>query len=188
MSPQPRRRRRRRRGQGRQEQTPADPTQISGAGREQPDEDAPGRTRRRRRGRRGERSPSPVSSEELVRGPRRQRPVSFTGPHDGQTLEGIIGELQSEWGVPENPQEYRITVKVAEDRDGRVAREVVTEEATRGSGGSEVAEPDRRPKRERAPAAPRIGAESTVQPTREKPPSSRRRGRRRRRRSNGSAP
>lgn len=183
MSQQPRRRRRRRRGQGPREAqgtAPDSSTESQGSNREEPLTTPRNRPRRRKRGARGERSVSPASSEDLVRGPRRQRPARLTGPHDGQTLEGIIGDLQSEWGVPESPQEYRITLKIAEARESRGDREPVVDEdpePTDAVGG---------PKRERAPAAPRIAADGSVQPAREKAPSSRRRGRRRRRGGSGS--
>src|SRR5687768_13671048 len=83
--------------------------------------------RRRRRGRRGRegggaQSSSPKSSEDLVRALPRERPETLTLPPDGATLEAVIGDLQSQWGVPQYPQEFRITLKVAEDRDARAER------------------------------------------------------------------
>ena len=47
----------------------------------------------------------------------RERPATITLPPDGMTLEQVIGDLQSEMGVPQYPQEFRITLKVAEERD-----------------------------------------------------------------------
>lgn len=83
----------------------------------------------------------------------------LTAVADGRTLEAVIGDLQSEWGVPQNPQEYRITLKVADERalpGERVAVEEVREErparpAPTGAG----------PRREKAPAAPRIAADGS---------------------------
>lgn len=100
---------------------------------------------------------------------------------DGTTLEQLIGELQSNWGVPESPQEFRITVRVAEDRENRGERTVELaedlqdpEEATPEDAG--------RPRREKAPAAPRMGGASA---DREQAPGRRKRGRRRRRGGRG---
>jgi hypothetical protein len=121
MSERSRRRRRRRRGgapadgERRVEREtpqgqPVSRDQAAGTGR--------GRRRRRGRARGQERKvSSPKSSEDLVRALPRERPATLTAPADGQTLEGLIGDLQSEYGVPQYPQEYRITVKVAEERD-----------------------------------------------------------------------
>lgn len=108
--------------------------------------------RRRRRGGRGRpqgEPTSPRSSEDLVRAEPRARPTTLTIEPDGQTLEGIIGDLQSEMGIPQYPQEYRITIKVA-DEGGRApaVQETVQDPPDDQSGG---------PKREKAPAAPRIG-------------------------------
>jgi hypothetical protein len=83
-------------------------------------------------------------------------------PEDGTRLEDVIGDLQSEWGVPQYPQEYRITLKVAEPKEAKA-------QPAPASGAL---------KREKAPAAPRIVADAeAVQPG-----SRRRRSRRRRRR------
>src|SRR5688572_5807593 len=72
------------------------------------------RRRRRGRGRRGgQKIRSPKSSEDLVRALPQERPESLTAPPDGQNLEELIGELQSTWGVPQYPQEYRLLIKVA---------------------------------------------------------------------------
>jgi len=112
-----------------------------------------------------------------VRGPKRKRPETLTLPPDERRLEEIIGSLQSEMGVPQNPQEYRLTIKVAEERDsgnGRSQRS--TESQGVGDGG------DDKPKREKAPAAPRMGGSEEPGAQREKAPSSRRRRSRRRRR------
>jgi hypothetical protein len=109
------------------------------------------RRRRRRGGRtRSQRdNTSPRSSEDLVRADPRPRPTTLTLEPDGQTLEGIIGDLQSEMGIPQYPQEYRITIKVAEEGSrGATIQEVVQDPPDDKNGG---------PKREKAPAAPRIG-------------------------------
>lgn len=189
---QPRRRRRRGRrggqgGQGsasspkqeaiRESQGPADGARSQSGNRSR---------RRRGRGRSGGRQESsPKSSEDLVRALPRERPEILTAPADGQILEDIIGELQSTWGVPPYPQEYRITIKVAEERESR-------SESNDGEGsrskpaGERSGRPPRAdkspartdgPRREKAPAAP--GLSATSGPQREKAPRKRRRRRRR---------
>lgn len=131
----------------------------------------PGRNRRRRgtRGAGGRKPPTPQTLEDVVRDIR-GTPERLTAPADGQRLEEVIGELQSVWGVPQYPQEYRITVKVAEERMPVIDREV-----KEGPNGVQ---------RERAPAAPRVGpapsGEGGVK--RERAPRRRRRVRRGRRR------
>jgi hypothetical protein len=181
----PPRRRRRRRGRGEQPES-ASPKRTEG----QPADGGRGsgtrsRSRGRRRGRGGgQRQPaSPLSSEDLVRGAPKERPATLSAPPDGQTLEKLIGDLQSEWGVPQYPQEYRITIKVADERDSRSDRPVVATEPRReaSNGGS----PPAGPKREKAPAAPRVVSTGTVE--REAAPK-RRRGRRRRRRGSDPGP
>ena len=78
-----------------------------------------------------------------------------------------MGELQSEWGVPQSPQEFRITLKVAEEGPrGGGPTAVVTErsdpeeptdaEAVPAEGAGEP--PGAGVRREKAPAAPRVGA------------------------------
>ena len=116
-----------------------------------------------------------------MRGTPKERPATLTAPPDGQTLEKLIGDLQSEWGVPQYPQEYRITIKVADERDSRSDRPVTVPEPRReaANGDSSPASP----RREKAPAAPRVVSTGTVE--REAAPK-RRRGRRRRRK--GSEP
>lgn len=122
---QPRRRRRRGRKKPSTSDAPSGQSQQQGQGQR---EKAPGnggdngpRSRRRRgRSRRtgGEnRTGSPKLSEDLVRALPRPRPESLMLPPDGQDLEELIGELQSTWGVPQYPQEFRITIRVAEPRD-----------------------------------------------------------------------
>jgi hypothetical protein len=107
--------------------------------------------RRRRRGGNGRtqrEATSPRSSEDLVRAEPRPRPTTLTIEPDGQTLESIIGDLQSEMGIPQYPQEYRITIKVAEEgARGATIQETVQDPLEENGG----------PKREKAPAAPRIG-------------------------------
>jgi hypothetical protein len=191
MSERSRRRRRRRR------------TGSAGAGetqrraeRETPDgqpvarEQAAGltRARRRRRGRPRtgqERAAAPKSSEDLVRALPRERPATLTAPPDGQTLEGLVGDLQSEFGVPQYPQEYRITLKVADEKER-------AERAQSEEGQARVAPPPNppaagSPRREKAPA---MNAAPT-DPAREQSPGASPRGRprrrRRRRRGTGGA-
>jgi hypothetical protein len=190
------RRRRRRRGRGRggsggagggaaapgdaarkQQQSPG------GQNQGQPPQGTGKRSRRRRgRGRGQQRQASPKSSEDLVRATPKERPSTLTAPADGQTLEGIIGELQSVWGVPQYPQEYRITIKVAEEKDQRAD--------TSGDDNGRADAPARAngdgPRREKAPAAPlmRMRGEGGDQPS-EGSPRKHRRGRRRRRGGGG---
>ena len=175
---QPRRRRRRRRkpGSSSDQSAPSEQKQQKQqqSGQQQPAASA-GR-RRRRRGRprgEGKRPASPKSSEDLVRNGPKQRPGTLTAPADGQTLEGIIGELQSHYGVPQYPQEYRITIKVADERDQR-PDPPSTDDRKPDTG------PKRNgPKREKAPSAPvllRDGADASSSGNKK-----RRRGRRGRR-------
>jgi hypothetical protein len=173
----PPRRRRRRRGRGEQPEAPAKRTegQTQPDGGREPGTQARSRGRRRGRGNARRKSGSPFLSEDLVRAAPKERPASLSGPPDGQTLEKLIGDLQSEWGVPQYPQEYRITIKVADERDARSDRSSAAEPAA-ASPDAGPAQPG--PKRERAPAAPRVAAGAVE---REAAPK-RRRGRRRRRR------
>jgi hypothetical protein len=86
--------------------------------------------------------------------------------------------------VPQYPQEYRITIKVADERDVRVERPSSVEHATPAP---ESAPVQGGPKRERAPAAPRVAAgagEREVAPKRRR---GRRRGRRGRALPGGSS-
>jgi hypothetical protein len=101
-------------------------------------------------------------------------------------LEQVIGDLQSEHGVPQHPQEYRITLKVAEERGERQAPTEESSDAPAEAGG-EADENGDRPKREKAPAAPRIGssAADAEGPTAQKS-SRKRRSRRRRRKPKSS--
>ena len=182
---QPRRRRRRRRKPGSSSDQSASSEQKQKQQKQQPGQQQPpaasaGR-RRRRRGRprgEGKRPASPKSSEDLVRNGPKQRPATLTAPPDGQTLEGIIGELQSHYGVPQYPQEYRITIKVADERDHRPdppsADDRKQDAAPKGNG----------PKREKAPSAPVLLREGADAPS----PANkkRRRGRRGRRGRGGS--
>jgi hypothetical protein len=151
-----------------------------------------GRRGRRRRGR-GRRQPGPetsevLSSEDLVRAPARRRPVAFSRPADGTTLEQIIGELQSDWGVPQHPQEFRITLRVADDKPragGPTTVEELREERPPDPGASE-ATPAASPsvRREKAPAAPRVEATGSSENDSRRP---RRRKRSRRRRRGGNS-
>lgn len=179
---QPRRRRRRRRKSPSSSDQSQSPEQKQ---KQQPSQQKAGSgRRRRRRGRaRGESRPaSPKSSEDLVRALPKEPPASLTAPADGQSLEGIIGELQSQYGVPQYPQEYRITIKVADERD-RSEPQPQKQPAEQNTGG------DGQPKREKAPAAPLLmrGGE-TGAPSQNKRRRRGRRGRRRRGGGNGSGP
>jgi hypothetical protein len=191
---QPRRRRRRRRKPGGEgAQKPRPDGQQAGQVREQASDldgsrGASSRSRNRRRRRRGA-GPgvgSPKSSEDLVRALPKDRPAQLTAPPDGQSLDKIIGELQSNYGVPAYPQEYRITIKVADEK------------GSTGGGGSQpappkvVPAPEGAPKREKAPAAPRVDADGSDEAPGAERPGKRKRSRRRRGRgrsgSNGSTP
>ncbi len=105
----------------------------------------------------------------------RERPAALTAPPDGQSLDAIIGELQSNYGVPAYPQEYRITIKVAEEK---------TPAAVAGGNGAAApkATPssDSGPKREKAPAAPRVVSEGSEEAAPETAKARRKRNRRRR--------
>jgi hypothetical protein len=154
---QPRRRRRRRR---RREHAGEQPAQSKQA--QAPTERTQPTSRRRRRRGRGERPArtEAASSEELVRGRAIPR-GALTAPPDGTTLEQVIGELQSSWGIPQNPQEFRITIKVAEEREIRGERTAAIEEVREDPPQKAPLVTDEdaaRPRREKAPAAPRIGA------------------------------
>lgn len=182
MSPA-RRRRRRRRGAGK----PAEGAAREARAREQaPAQQSKGRRRRRRgRGRgAGQReSSSPRSSEDLVRALPQERPKTLSAPADGTILEEVIGDLQSRWGVPQYPQEYRITLKVGDEREGRQDRGAQTVDSTDKP--STTTDAASGPRRERAPAAPRIGA--VAEATRSAGGRRRRRGRRRKRGGGGGA-
>jgi hypothetical protein len=185
MSQPRRRRRRRRRGTGGgSDEAAAGQGSPSG----QPDREGSagaGSSRRRRRRRRGAartapEAPSPGSSADIFR-PDRITPDVVGAPPDGRTLEAVIGDLQSEWGVPQHPQEYRITLKVSEERDVRGERVAAVEEVR------EEPRKSGQPRREKAPAAPRIGASAPSGDEQSAPAARRRRGRRRRRRGGGTA-
>ena len=146
------------------------------------------RSRRSGRGRRGRTrgrdagKASPKSSEDLVRGDPKRPPATLTAPHDGTTLEQVIGELQSEHGVPQHPQEYRITLKVADERGG--GGSTIVEEKVDATEKTEIPPggiPDQKPRREKAPAAPRIGSSAAEAEEPGKSASKKRRSRRRRR-------
>jgi hypothetical protein len=111
-----------------------------------------------------------------VRAPDRKRPDTLMLPPDDRRLEDIIGSLQSEMGVPQNPQEYRLTVKIAEERDGNHRGHKPPEAKTPNG------EANGKPKREKAPAPPpNVGGGDAPSAQREKAPSRKRRSRRRRR-------
>ena len=119
-----------------------------------------------------------------MRGDPKRPPAQLTAPHDGTTLEQVIGELQSSHGVPQHPQEYRITLKVADERGDRntIVEEKIdaTEETEIPPGGA-----GDKPVREKAPAAPRIGSSSAEAEGPSQSKSKKRRSRRRRRRPKG---
>jgi hypothetical protein len=183
---QPRRRRRRKRGAPRPPEGQSKKQKRSQPQRDRAPEASSSRRRRRRgrggQGRGGQTRKSPASSEDLVRAPKKPRPETLTGPHDGTTLEQVIGDLQSEWGVPQHPQEYRLVFKVPEEKEGgRAPGLTATEEVVDPP--DEQTDADK-PRREKAPAAPRItgsGNDKTPQAT----TSRKKRGRRRRKRSKG---
>jgi hypothetical protein len=187
MSQPRRRRRRRRKGGGSQR---AGQQEQPRSASEQPKPQAnpkSSRRRRRRRGRRGaaERPPaSPGSSEDLVRALPTDRPDTLTAPHDGVTLEEVIGDLQSSWGVPQYPQEYRLTIKVAEERDAKSAEPSVSLDSQakqRAEEGQAPAGAGEGPIREKAPAPPLVREAAPP------PQGSRRRKRGRRRRKGPSS-
>lgn len=187
---QPRRKRRRRRKPS--GETAQKPRQEGAQVREQAsdlDRTGSSRSRNRRRRRRGGGAgpggSSPKSSEDLVRAAPKERPTQLTAPPDGQSLEQIIGELQSNYGVPAYPQEYRITIKVAEEKS-----------SGGGQGGGQGAAPkapatpapDGAPKREKAPAPPRVGPDGSEESATGERPAKRRRSRRRRGRGRSGGP
>jgi hypothetical protein len=183
MSERSRRRRRRRRGGGGgdpQRRVERETPQGQPVAREQAS--AVGRSRRRRRGRSRsgqDRATSPKSSEDLVRALPRERPETLTAPPDGQTLEVLIGDLQSEYGVPQYPQEYRITVKVADDKER--AEKPAAEEPAR-TVPSATPQTNGSPRREKAPAMTSAPGEA---PREQASGAPRKRSRRRRRRRGG---
>jgi hypothetical protein len=95
---------------------------------------------------------------------------------DGTVLEELIGELQSTWGVPQYPQEYRITIKVADKPERSTP-------ASNGGGGAKSPTEARGdgPKREKAPSVARLASGDESAPRRKR----RRRGRKRRGGSSG---
>jgi hypothetical protein len=183
MSPPRRRRRKRKKGGGRPAESGGKP-QPEQQSREQAADGAPGgrrRSRRRRGRRRSGASPlpsSPKSSEDLVRAWWKERPTELTGKPDGQDLDEIIGDLQSEYGVPQYPQEYRLLIKVSEGKEStsestdETVRVVSARQSSGGNGDG--------PKREKAPAAPLMRTRADGTPSRRN-----RRGGRRRRRGGG---
>lgn len=95
-------------------------------------------------------------------------------------MEEIIGALQSEWGVPQYPQEYRLTLKVAEEREPRAEKTASAEETIKDAAvDAQAPAVEGAPRREKAPSL-RAG-----KPIREAAPRRRRRGGRRRRRRGG---
>ncbi len=123
-----------------------------------------------------------------MRAPKSRRPDTLTLPADDRRLEDIIGSLQSEMGVPQNPQEYRLTIKVAEERGGSGAQDRRDSRPRGGRAPEPKSEDDggnERPKREKAPAAPRVGGNDSPTGQREGGSSRRRRSRRRRRGGRG---
>ena len=186
---QPRRKRRRRRKGGGTERA-GQQEQPRPAGQQPKSQSAnpKSRRRRRRRGRRGraEGPPaSPGSSEDLVRALPTDRPDTLTAPHDGVTLEEVIGDLQSSWGVPQYPQEYRLTIKVAEEKEAKTAEPSVSLDSQarqRADEGRAPAGTGEGPIREKAPAPPMLRESAPP------PGGSRRRKRGRGRRRRGKGP
>lgn len=179
MSQRKRRRRRRGRGGGKsgggaqQGQQPA-----SAATNPSQDQSS---TRRRRKRRRGKGPRSPKSSEDLVRALPTERPEQLTAPPDGTVLEELIGELQSTWGVPQYPQEYRLLIKVGETRERSSPRSEPTVE--------EPVAPERQDGtvvREKAPSPQELSGAPDPGSRPSKPRSGRRRRKRRRRGGGGS--
>jgi hypothetical protein len=177
---QPRRRRRR----GRRRHGGADGTGSTRASKAvesteaaaDPQRSGRARRRRRRRPAPDKQPEAPQTLEDVVRAAAHRPTDTTTAPDDGRKLEDVIGELQSIWGVPQYPQEFRITVKVAEDRsEGRSTDEPAATEGPTGV------------MRERAPAAPRVAPSSGAErgAGREQAPRRRRRTRRGRRRGGG---
>ncbi len=118
-----------------------------------------------------------------MRAPARKPPANVLGPHDGTTLEDVIGQLQSEWGVPQNPQEFRITLKFGDGREGKPDGSTTIEEVRADSERDEtVGTGSDGRKREKAPAAPRMGASATEGEGSTRKSSRRRRSRKRKRR------
>lgn len=116
-------------------------------------------------------------------------PQSLTAEPDGTILEDLIGELQSTWGVPQYPQEYRLLIKVAESRDRSSARPEVSEEE-REPKERRVAEPvaeqgrgNGQPRREKAPLPQELSGGTG--PAADRPAGSRSGRKRRRRRRRG---
>lgn len=192
---QPRRRRRRSR---RRRSTPKSEAPTTQAEQQASDTKPPGSRARSRKSRSGRRRGSgqqrtvdqPLkSSEDIVRAGPKRRPENLTAPPDGQKLEDIIKELQSAYGVPQYPQEYRLTFKVADNnKDGRSDRSPGARRAGRPAavgeqieGDAAVADPGG-PKREKAPAAPGVKGGGAPDGT----DGTKRRRRRRRRRGHKS--
>lgn len=166
---QPRRRRRRRRRATPRAEAPRPAEQAAQTPDNAAQPQSRGRRRRRRRGGRQAGAAGPRTLEEVEQAIKGPVPAELTAPPDGQNLDDIIGDLQSRWGVPQYPQEYRITLKVAEEPKAAPSPPPTSE-----NGGVT---------REKAPAAPRVGptaGDGGVK--REKAPRRRRRSRRGKRR------
>jgi hypothetical protein len=148
---QPRRRRRRRgsrRGGGAKPPRGDQQKQAVSGG-----EAAPTGRRRRRRRRRGRAPSGPRTLEEVIDGLAPRPEGALTLPEDELDLDDIIGSLQAKWGVPVYPQEYRLTIKVADDKNGTAAGK----SASRGGAEREGIRPGAAGiPREKAPAAPRM--------------------------------
>jgi hypothetical protein len=126
-----------------------------------------------------------VSAEDLIARRPRPAPASLSRPPDGVTLEQVIGQLQSDFGVPQHPQEFRITLKVAEEKSGRTGRTAAVEEVREESPAGdqpEIGPGEPGVRREKAPAAPRVGGAADGRPEGQAQGSKRRRRGRRRKR------
>ncbi len=89
---------------------------------------------------------------------------------DGTDLDELIGELQSTWGVPQYPQEYRITLKVADRQSAPATNEEPKQERRQPTSDA--------PKREKAPSVARMTSNDPGSGGRSPKRRRRRRGRR----------
>jgi hypothetical protein len=94
-------------------------------------------------------------------------------------LEQVIGDLQEVWGIPQNPQEYRITIKVPDERDAKSDRPTTVEEIREDTERDPTVSTGDGRVRERAPAAPRMGASDSGGTPAKRRSRRRRRGRKR---------
>ena len=145
---QQRRRRRRRKGRGGEGPLGEGQKQASSGS-----EAAPSRRRRGRRRRKGRAVSGPRTLEEVIDALAPRPEGDLTLPEDDLDLDDVIGSLQAKWGVPVYPQEYRITIKVADDKNGTAAGKSSPRSGSEREGLRPAAAGITR---EKAPAAPRI--------------------------------